>query len=100
LAEIIVGKQRNGPVGNRELYFVKDYARFENLTQASSDPFGDATAAAEDTTDDSASAPPTHNPGGGEKEATFRPNYLRIRPRIIKALFISCVIRIACSGSL
>jgi replicative DNA helicase len=39
LAELIVGKQRNGPVGIRELYFVKDYARFENLTQASPDPF-------------------------------------------------------------
>jgi replicative DNA helicase len=34
LAEIIVGKQRNGPVGSRMMYFVKDYARFENLTAA------------------------------------------------------------------
>ena len=34
LAELIIGKQRNGPVGNRMLFFVKDYARFENLTSA------------------------------------------------------------------
>lgn len=31
LAEVIVGKQRNGPVGSAFLHFVKDYARFENL---------------------------------------------------------------------
>tara|TARA_B100000989_G_C19524960_1_gene466248 strand:+ start:163 stop:1668 length:1506 start_codon:yes stop_codon:yes gene_type:complete len=32
MAEVIVGKQRNGPVGSKMLYFVKNYARFENLT--------------------------------------------------------------------
>ena len=32
LAEIIVGKQRNGPTGAATLSFVKDYARFENYT--------------------------------------------------------------------
>ncbi len=36
LAEVIIGKQRNGPVGSKMLYFVKDYARFENLTSADS----------------------------------------------------------------
>ncbi len=31
IAEIIIGKQRNGPVGDVELYFKKQYSRFENL---------------------------------------------------------------------
>lgn len=31
LAEIIVGKQRNGPTGETRLQFIKDYARFENM---------------------------------------------------------------------
>ncbi|HBX66793.1 MAG TPA: replicative DNA helicase, partial [Balneolaceae bacterium] len=40
IAEIIIGKQRNGPVGSKMMYFVKDYARFENLTSADKeDPF-------------------------------------------------------------
>ncbi len=30
LAEIIIGKQRNGPVDTIKLQFVKQYARFEN----------------------------------------------------------------------
>ena len=32
-AEIMIGKQRNGPIGNVELSFIKQYARFENLTR-------------------------------------------------------------------
>lgn len=31
IAEVIVGKQRNGPIGEIKLRFIKDYARFENL---------------------------------------------------------------------
>jgi replicative DNA helicase len=31
LAEIIIGKQRNGPVGTIQLAFIKEYTRFENL---------------------------------------------------------------------
>ncbi len=31
IAEIIIGKQRNGPTGSTKLSFIKDYARFENL---------------------------------------------------------------------
>lgn len=31
IAEIIIGKHRNGPVGSVSLAFIKDYTRFENL---------------------------------------------------------------------
>lgn len=31
IAEIIIGKHRNGPVGSVQLAFIKDYTRFENL---------------------------------------------------------------------
>lgn len=32
LAELIIGKQRNGPIGDVQLAFVHQHARFENLT--------------------------------------------------------------------
>jgi len=31
IAEIIIAKQRNGPVGSIKLTFIKDYARFDNM---------------------------------------------------------------------
>ena len=34
VAEVIIGKQRNGPTGNIKLAFIKEYARFENLAHA------------------------------------------------------------------
>ncbi|MEW6088641.1 MAG: replicative DNA helicase [bacterium] len=32
IAEIIIGKQRNGPVGSIKLAFIKEYTKFENLS--------------------------------------------------------------------
>ena len=34
VAEVIVSKQRNGPIGDIKLAFIKEYARFENLAHA------------------------------------------------------------------
>lgn len=31
IAELIIGKQRNGPVGNVQLAFLKEFTRFENM---------------------------------------------------------------------
>mgnify|MGYP003797294793 CR=1 FL=1 len=31
-AEIIIGKQRNGPIGTAHVAFIKDYAKFDNLS--------------------------------------------------------------------
>ncbi len=33
IAEIIIGKQRNGPIGTLKLAFLREYTRFENLWQ-------------------------------------------------------------------
>jgi replicative DNA helicase len=34
IAEIIIGKQRNGPIGKVDLAFLGEYTRFENLASA------------------------------------------------------------------
>ena len=33
VAEVIIGKQRNGPVGTVRLRFLNQYTRFENLNE-------------------------------------------------------------------
>ncbi len=38
VAEIIIGKQRNGPIGVCRLAFIGQYTRFENLARGSYDP--------------------------------------------------------------
>jgi len=37
-AEIIVGKQRNGPVGTVEAAFFRDYARFSDISEMANMP--------------------------------------------------------------
>ncbi|MEI7905835.1 MAG: replicative DNA helicase, partial [Bacteroidota bacterium] len=39
IAEIIIGKQRNGPTGEIELAFINQYARFENLAMPTFDEY-------------------------------------------------------------
>jgi replicative DNA helicase len=34
MGEIIIGKQRNGPVGVVKVAFIADYTRFESFTSA------------------------------------------------------------------
>lgn len=72
LAELIIGKQRNGPVGSTRMYFVKEYARFERLAQNdSSDLSPGRNDYLEPYDDGSSLPPPSHNPGGDDDYAPF-----------------------------
>jgi len=75
LAEVIVGKQRNGPTGSKRLYFVENYARFENFTQAEGPVPGEQHrvngGSGPDHLEERPSAPPTFSPGGDDDSAPF-----------------------------
>jgi replicative DNA helicase len=69
IGEVIIGKQRNGPVGDVKLQFVKEYARFENLTSYDDGGFDDGLAI--DPYEDEENDP---EPGGGANLSPIRPN--------------------------
>ncbi len=68
LAELIIGKQRNGPVGSSMMYFVKQYARFEKLTQNSHESMLGDDIPFDYDTDNIPSASATNRPTGGDKQ--------------------------------
>ena len=67
LAELIIGKQRNGPVGSTRMYFVKEYARFEKLTRVQSDPMNNPGQ--DDYLEEADSPPPTPFTPGGDDDS-------------------------------
>ncbi|MEX0608276.1 MAG: replicative DNA helicase [Balneolaceae bacterium] len=73
LAEVIVRKQRNGPIGTKTHFFVEDYARFENLTAAGNDNAYIGGGNPESDYDNKASgpAPLPHNPAPDDEDAPF-----------------------------
>lgn len=72
LAELIIGKQRNGPVGSTRMYFVKEYARFERLANTDSSEMSPGGNDYLQSYDESPSLPPpTHTPGSDDDNAPF-----------------------------
>jgi replicative DNA helicase len=69
VGEVIIGKQRNGPVGDVKLHFVKEYARFENMTSYENSGFDEGLAIDPYEDDDKDS-----EPGGGANLSPIRPN--------------------------
>ncbi|MCC5941787.1 MAG: replicative DNA helicase [Balneolaceae bacterium] len=70
LAELIIGKQRNGPVGSTRMFFVKEYARFERLSRVESGPGGNDFLNEPAESNAALPPPPPHIPGGDD-EAPF-----------------------------
>ena len=66
LAEVIIGKQRNGPVGSKMHYFVKDYARFENLTSSDLGNSNFTEGSFKDPSEIPSRPPMPHNPAPDE----------------------------------
>ncbi len=72
IAEVIVRKQRNGPIGTISHYFIKEYARFENMTKAGmNDPYISGTADGYETFPDSAPLPHNPAPDADDENAPF-----------------------------
>ncbi|MCH8568467.1 MAG: replicative DNA helicase [Balneolales bacterium] len=64
IAEVIIGKQRNGPVGDIKLQFVKEYARFENLSQFNNQSLPNDGVDIDPFMDDEPSSQPQLQTGG------------------------------------
>jgi replicative DNA helicase len=72
IAEIIIEKQRNGPIGAVELAFVKQYARFENLTTQYDQGGGDSAPGGPPAPGGPAGGPADGGGGGSfEDDAPF-----------------------------
>lgn len=68
LAELIIGKQRNGPVGTTRMFFVKEYARFERLSRIETAPGGNDYL---NEQEQQPGPPPLPHSPGGDNESPF-----------------------------